>query len=385
MAKRGTLNFLGDELYPKTVANLVIYSDTTLADVLGGLSGGTIPHSDSVTFALTAQNDFNNKNIAENYLTLYNANMSDTATVPTYTGTDTNVVISAEYMQERIREICGDVESGMTLAKLIESINRNPNFAADVSSALSQKLDKNSMCESLAGLSLAENNLILTDTSDVTLIPVTTLGQNILACSSVDDLRKKIQAGTSESFVFDDAENIHWVASGSPSIYDNCLHVDANNKLVSKEYLTFGGTPFTIDFWVYGASAVGTFSIFSAGELAVKFYRYSNGSGGFQITINSDYRNFTTNYNVNNWCHFEIAYNGAGNLRFFWAGVLQGGAAINWTIARGGRIITLGGLACAFRNFRVIDGVCLHTANFTPPSWSSDYELTNETISLLNF
>lgn len=378
---KGTLNFLGDELYPKTSADLVTFSDSTVADVLGGLSSGTIPHSNTVGFALTAQNDFNNKNIAENYLTLYNANMSDTATVPTYTGTDTNVVISAEYMQERIREICGDVESGMTLAKLIESINRNPNFAVDVSSALSQKLDKNSMTESLAGLSLAENNLILTDTSDVTLIPVTTLGQNILACASVDDLRKKIQAGTSESFVFDDAENIHWQAVNSPSIYDKALHVDANNKLVAKENIYFGGNPFTIDFWVYGNHAQGTRKkILDFGDFNVYYFVYTSYTAG--AVLNNAYW-FAPNQRFSGqWVHYELGYDN-GTCYLFANGALTN--TVSLSISRSARQITFGGLACAFRNFRVIDGVCLHTANFTPPSWSDDYELTDETISLLNF
>ena len=86
--------------------------------------------------------------------------------------------------------------------------------------------------------------------------------------------------------------------------------------------------------------------------------------------------------NTGQWIHFELDYT-ANLLRFFANGVLR--LYPDWGVYRAGRIITFGGLSAAFRNFRILDGVCLHTENFTPPAWSEDYELTDETISLLNF
>ena len=379
--RKGTLTFDNDKLYPKTSADMVIFSDTTVENILNSIESGGASHADSVDFAVRAENDENGNNIAETYLTLNNAAITDTATVPTYTGTDTNVVISAEYMQERIREICGDVESGMTLAKLIEAINRNPNFAADVSAALAAKQDKSDMLENIAGLSLSANKLILTGDNNFSLIDASTLGKNILNASNVENLRHILQVGQAETFAFDETENIHWQKSGSPYISNNALYVSSGNTVSSKESVTFGGSDFTLDFWFYCSAATGVRDIvLTLGDVNFRFFAMSSNTAGLII---QDRYWWCPSTNLNGqWVHHELCYSN-GTCYLFTNGNLTN--TISLGITRTARQIVFGGRSAAFRNFRILDGVCLHTENFTPPAWSEDYELTDETISLLNF
>ena len=132
-------------IYAENSADNVKFSDTTLETVLNSLNGGKIPHADNVNFTEKAEKDSAGNKIVDYYLPINNAAMSGTPTAPTYAGTDTTVnqLCTCEYFNGLVRKVAGNIDSDMTLAKLIASINKDPNFATTIANQLDQKQNKN--------------------------------------------------------------------------------------------------------------------------------------------------------------------------------------------------------------------------------------------------
>lgn len=164
--------------------------------------------------------------------------------------------------------------------------------------------------------------------------------------------------------------------------------------------ITFGGDPFTISLWAkkYNLAGSQTYNILRVlGQTrSFGFQLKTSGQPNLDVvygtnSVSSSYMRLTVNYTATGWVNFEFCYDGAGKLYCFWNGskaTLNGGGdnPLSMTIAREPRRIILGGFAGYVDELRIIDGVCEHTAAFTPPSTGyslSDYP--NNTAALLHF
>lgn len=332
----GELNFNGEKIQLKTSADLVKFSDTTL----------------------------------DNQLKTFHVKSAKTS-----------------YLQQKIREICGDVDSGMTLARLVESLNKNPNFAADISKAIAAKQNKNSTLDKIAALNLSANNIILsTDSETLTTSSISELGRKILSAENLSNFAGIIGSNVNQEFCWDETERIHWQKVGSPTLTTTnskfggkALQCSASNYVQSKESITFGGADFTLDFWLYLSSSSANYSnFFSAGS---DFYLQKTSSA---INTHVNGVNYVSLGSLNSLIHVELCYNYSSKTLYGFSNGVGKSITSGKTISRSARQITLGGGAiCSIAGFRLLDGVCLHTANFSPPT--EIYQLTNETKSLLTF
>lgn len=288
--------------------------------------------------------------------------------------------------------------SNTTLANALE------NFEEDLT-ALGEKQDHSKILDKLSALNFSENKIIYSVDSDtLTTFSATETGKKILVASDFENFRGIIQAPTAETFLWDETEKVVWEKVGSPTIsatnakFSKALQCSAGNYAQSKETITFGGQSFTIDIWDYVSSSIaqnGTILSFSQsgnnglikldkiqrnasdGSAYLKIYN----SSGSQIVNDSVFDRCNT-YDLNKKIHIEICYNGS-TVYLFIDGVRKFSA--NCTIERLARTINLGSSAFigSISEFRILDGVCLHTGNFTTPT--TPYELTDKTISLLHF
>lgn len=208
-------------------------------------------------------------------------------------------------------------------------------------------------------------------------------------------------------YFFDECQN-YW--TGSPFISDEqskfgstSLQLGTSRTTCSTtQTLTFGGDPFTVSFWAYFTGTPSTNPIFRANGVSRSFGLYykrgSDNSGYSSYTVFCvDLYSGTTSpasiYKTENladanavkvtrnaWHHFELDYNGT-SLRYFYDGTLKRNYTVN--IPREGRKIYLGAFGGYIDELRILDGVCEHTAAFTPPT--EPYERDENTIALLHF
>ena len=153
------------------------------------------------------------------------------------------------------------------------------------------------------------------------------------------------------------------------------LYTSSGNYIQSKEQITFGGADFTISFW---ATFSGGGTLFTTSDNLLQIV---SGSSTFNFVYNG-----TTQNNVisgaNSLSYVEINYShSAGRIYLYKNGAYC--IAPSVSLSRAARNVILGNMSATFKEFRILDGICAHTAAFTPPS--EDYSLTDNTVSLLHF
>lgn len=272
--------------------------------------------------------------------------------------------------------------SDTTLAEALANLEEN--FVA-----LEKKQNHSTTLDKLSALEFSANDIIYSVDSDtLATSPITANGRKILAAENLESFRGIIQA-TQPEFAWDETEKIHWLKIGSPTIttanarFSKALQVDANNKLYSRETITFGGQDFTIDIWFWHNNGNSNpVSILQCGSyVSINQYRYYWAQKLIQsLQFNGTEILTQGTDTANQILHLEVGYN-SGTCYLFVNGILA--KTVAPTISRAARTITFGGATCSISSFRILDGVCLHTENFQPPS--APYELTDETICLLNF
>lgn len=402
---KGILKFSGDEIKLKTSADCVKYSDTTVASFLENYSPGKILHAEKVDSAEKTFKDSDGKVLTDTYLTISNAEMTGTPTAPTYEGTDTSVnqIATCGYFNSLVRKTAGEVDSDMTLAKLITSINKNPNFATSTAEQLDEKQNSDSTLTKISEINFSADKILYSADSETFLTtPISNLGKKIFAAADVEKIRWLIRAETAQEF-FDETENIHWVKVGSPAVNSTnakfggkALQVSSGNYIYSKESVYLGGKNFTIQFFANCYSLPKQWSSLikitnSGNNGLINFYKATQNSlnhriltevynsAGSKIVSDSIF-DYSGQY-LDKVTHYEICYNGS-TLYVFVNGVLQKTFSAN--IERLARQIYLGNTAAgSIDEFRILDGVCAHTENFSLPN--AEYDLTDETVSLLHF
>lgn len=171
-----------------------------------------------------------------------------------------------------------------------------------------------------------------------------------------------------------------------------------SGNIQSAHPLTFGGDPFTVSFWARPTSLEATHYLFRALGTSRSFGFGSN-STPLGEKFMTGTTSVTTTYKIvgaaasteiyctqatGAWQHYEIDYNGSGNVKAFFNGTLKWN--ISLTIAREPRRIIFGRLAGCIDECRILDGVCEHTAAFTRPSDKYSFDdYPDNTLVLLHF
>lgn len=208
----------------------------------------------------------------------------------------------------------------------------------------------------------------------------TDFGKKLAKAQNLDELKRLLQV---DSFIFDEAENTQWTCTGytpvseTNSKFGASLRCLSGNFIKSDSTVTFGGDPFTISFWAYiGSDSAKNSVVFSAGN-DISLTKTNSGGGKFPTPSASQ----NILFNEDTLQYFEFGfYNG----KVYKAAVNGWVSSETWNIPRAARTIQLGGSANVyFSEFQLIDGVCLHTTNFTPPT--EPYSLTDLTKILLHF
>ena len=167
-----------------------------------------------------------------------------------------------------------------------------------------------------------------------------------------------------------------------------------SGNIQSAHPLTFGGDPFTVSCWAQYSKAgflfraLGTtksfgFKLNDLTNKDIEFYTGTTAANTAQ-TATGGRTSTGVRLDTNTWCHFEVAYNGAGNLKAFMNGHAYWN--LSQTVAREPRRIILGELGGYIDEFRILDGVCEHTAAFTRPSDKYSFDdYPDNTLVLLHF
>ena len=225
---------------------------------------------------------------------------------------------------------------------------------------------------------------------------ISDFGKQLLAADETEF--KRLLNITTEIF-WDECSN-RWTTSNGAFIStaqkkfgEKSLCCTADKSAYSSDCIEFGGDPFTINFWVRTDSsiasgawvfrAIGTkrsFALKMKDTTTLQLY-YGTTSASTEVTATGYYRSLSRA----TWHHVEIDYK-SGTVYFFVDGNnLYGGVArsTSLTVAREPRRIYFGAAACYIDEFRLRDGTCQHTSNFTVPS--AAYNKTADTIALLHF
>lgn len=214
------------------------------------------------------------------------------------------------------------------------------------------------------------------------LSKITPYGEKLLAAENLTELRYLLQADV--PMFYDDAEYTLWRPVGNPTKtstnakFGSALKVDAYNYLQTLEPVSLGGNPFTIQFWGYFPSTVPSGATFFSMGSAIQLKSF-NTSLYLETVINGNRNSAGGTYYGGSQVFIEFGYQNGK----VYSSVKGGVYTYNYTIPRDARTIKLGNASFWIDEFRILDGVCAHTGNFTPPT--AKFPVTNQTISLLHF
>lgn len=219
-------------------------------------------------------------------------------------------------------------------------------------------------------------------------VNVAPYGKKLLAAQSEEEFNHLLRAEV--PMFYDESEITRWNPVGNPfktatnAKFGSAMRVDANNHLQTLDPVVIGGQPFTIQFWAYVNKSPADYqyyTIFSFGNILLQAYVNNGVNKPQSLCLKNGTAASGAAVETTAVKHYEIGYSN-GNLMLFVDGTKK--TTASWTIGRAARTVTLGGaLGAWFSEFRILDGVCAHAANFTPPS--AQYPVTSDTISLLHF
>ena len=173
-----------------------------------------------------------------------------------------------------------------------------------------------------------------------------------------------------------------WTAYGSPTIVSKYLNLPSGSYLINNS-VTVGGKDFTINGWCYVNSSTGTWSrVFEitqtdAHDAGVLYFGRYTSNSQFIIAPNNAKTPFA--WTVNQWIHFEVVHQYSSSTTKVY---INGTLAVTKTgqaMTRVARKLRIGKSSWSsdgafigyIDDFKVYDGVALHTANFTPPARSA--------------
>lgn len=216
------------------------------------------------------------------------------------------------------------------------------------------------------------------------LAPVksTGFGRQLLAADEAD-FRRLLEVG--KEYFWDECQN-RW--TGTPKLSTAYKKFGESSAYLGSSglytNLVIGGNPFTISFWMRPSSNTGTFFRAIGAAQSFGFTLNDKGYGGIYYGTTSASTvaggGMISPPSTGTWHHVEFTYTG-GTLRLFIGGTLK--HTFGYTVSRENRRIQFPSFSGYVDEFRIIDGRCLHTAAFTPPT--SAYTRVGDTVSLLHF
>lgn len=226
---------------------------------------------------------------------------------------------------------------------------------------------------------------------ELTSLKVSEFGKKLLTADEAEF--KRLLNISSEDF-WDECQNRWGTSNGAKTstaqkkFGAKSLRCTSEKSVYSSDFLVFGGNPFTINFWFYNPAVVYEMYLFRALGTSMSFGLYWGPSGANWIYFYTGTTSPTTNSgiiakpNTSKWHHIEIGYN-SGKLYCFLNGNSFSTFPVSITVPREPRRIFFGPFNAYIDEFRIRDGTCAHTANFSVPA--SAYSKTADTIALLHF
>ena len=407
--RKGTLNFNNDELYPKTSADMVTYSDSTVADALQNISTA---HATNADFATRAENDENGNNIAATYAPIDSPNFTGTPTAPAINDLDlnTNQIATVQFANALIQRLTGVVPEELdTFEELYNALGQDSDIANTIATQIDAKQDQNNILTALSNLDLSAGKLIyISGENSFSLIDCSATGQAVISKTTPKEIRKML--GVYRNQFYDECENT-WAKYNSPYIsstnakFGKALQTNGGG-IYSTAMIPFGGADFTIAFFARMDTSTGTWGmLFSAGAPSpdgssrphdIALVRCNaNDSLTFAVTdstaqevVNSGEINFDPTDGLH---YYEIDYHHATQTIELFGDNQLIYSASNITVERVERYVALGLLAsdmtsnsiASIDEFTLLDGVARSSGSCTVPT--EPFEVTENTLSLLHF
>lgn len=401
-----------------TSADLVSYSDTTVAEFLNNLSAaaGTAEFADT---AEKAEKDSEGNVITSTYALKNSPAFTGTPTAPTANDLDllTNQVATVAWCNNVFKRFTGIVPENMdTLQEFWAALGQDYDLATTISTQLATKQDKSDILTSLSNLSLsADKTFYATGSETLVTTPLTTFGRTIISKSDAKEIRKML--GIYRHLWLDEIEVNRWQTIGSPTIstanakFRYAAQFANNQGIYITPAQTFGGADFTIDLWCYMDSTTPNFGLFllctsdgtegNAGYKDCILLGRNDSEDALMISVcdeNGDALLENKHQEISpavsmlgTFRHYEIDYKvAAQTIYLFVDGVLKySKSGVN--VRRTERAVILGlnnigraySLIGSISEFRLQDGICQHTTDFTPPN--TPYEVDEYTLSLMHF
>lgn len=207
---------------------------------------------------------------------------------------------------------------------------------------------------------------------------ISPFGHKILKCQSSNELNHLLEKPPKNPIFDETGADWNTTATFVPSDSSKSKFGSAtgcNSYTSFRRNITLGNNPFTIQFWAY-LNSVDDHTYFSLNG-AFFLQGYTN-----SVALESSSGNLINLGNcAGKVANFEVGYK-SGKIYGFVNGSLIGYQ--NLTVSRAVRALIFGGDAPFYIDeLRIIDGRCLHTANFTKPS--TPYGLTDDTVTLMHF
>lgn len=398
------------KMYTETSADMVKFSDTTVADVLKNFSAGTAETAD---LADSAEKDSAGNVISSTYAPLDSPNFSGTPTAPTSSDLDllTNQVATVAWCNNVYRRLTGIVPENMdTLQEFYSALGEDSDLATTLATELSKKQDKSDLLTALSNQTFSADKILLaTGANTFTTTDFSAATREILGKTSAKEIRRVLKLY--RALFIDDVEVNRWQLYQSPTIsninakFNHALQCNGTNTIYFE--MDFGGADFSFDFWGFldsSSSAWGMLVGLIIPTLVGKkggFYlgRHNNLStlsvGCFDengATLLEAINNEISSVNpLDSLKHYEIDYDHAAQKFYLFVDGVKVYEKSSIVISRLTRRIYLGlayldntiyGGKCSISEFRFSDCV-RHTENFTPPT--EKYGLDEHTISLLHF
>ena len=395
----GTLKYIASdstvtEIYPKTSADLVTFSDTTVANYLENFSVAEVDTAETADVAEVAEKDSDGNIISETYAPKNSPNFTGTPTAPTSENLDllTDQVATVAWCNNVFKRFTGIVPENMdTLQEFWAALGQDSDLATTISTALDGKQNKSDVLTAFSNLTFDADKIIFaTGSKTFSTTTLTSTAREIISKSTAKEIRRLL--GLYENKFFDECEN-NWSSSGSPQILNGELVMDGASYGRREKLVTLGGSnPFTIEFFAK-ANVAGSSSspIFSA---------YSDANYYFAVNENSTFPRLFWKHNnvtiigvngseniVGETRHLAVTYDGT-TIKYFVDGTLahsltQTLTEKNYRFFLGAQFSTAGFTYCNCNidEFR-LSNVCRYTENFTP---AETFSLDENTLSLLHF
>lgn len=410
--RKGTLKFNDEELYTKTSADMVTYSDGTVADALQNISAS---NAETADFATRAEKDSNGNVIHTTYAPIDSPNFTGTPTAPAINDLDlnTNQVATVSFANALIQRLTGVVPDELdTFEKLYNALGQDSNIANTIATQIDAKQDKSDILTALSNLNLSAGKLIyVSGSNSLSLIDCTATGQAVISKTTPKDIRKLL--GIYKNPFYDECEN-NWdkfnepyTSNANKKFGSKALQTDSGG-IINNNRFTFGGADFTIGFFANISSATASWgAIFCAcassnfgtatdrqGDISLLRYDANNGvalgvvdsqnnpvvdTGGLSVDVIGSLHYFELDFHHSTQT-IELFVD---NQRIF--------TQSNVTVERLARYFSIGSStynwnltsAASIDEFFILDGVARSSGTCTVPT--EPFEVTENTLSLLHF